>query len=100
MFKNTKGLISEGHQKLILTFYKQECQLYHNDSRCKDNRNYWRFGKGMEIGAQGAFDEGKKTIDSITGLEVTDITAKVYPNSAKITQYRVTVKIAFGVEHS
>jgi flavin-binding protein dodecin len=50
--------------------------------------------------AQAAFDEAKKTIDSITGLEVTDITAKVDPNSAKITQYRVTVKIAFGVEHS
>ena len=54
----------------------------------------------MELSSTAAFDEAKKTIDSITGLEVTDITAKVYPNSAKITQYRVTVKIAFGVEHS
>ena len=94
MFKSSL-LISNSHQKLILTFYKQECQLYHNDSRCEDNRNYWMFGKGTELAAQAAFDEAKKTIDSITGLEVTDITAKVDPNSAKITQYRVTVKIAF-----
>jgi len=47
-----------------------------------------------------ALDEAKETIDSITGLEVTDITAKVDRNSVKITQYRVTVRIAFGVKLS
>jgi dodecin len=56
--------------------------------------------KGWSYAAQAAFDEAKKTIDSITGLEVTDITAKVDPNIAKITQCRVTVKLAFGTEHS
>jgi dodecin len=44
-------------------------------------------------------DEAKKTIDGITGLEVLDKTAKVDPASGQITEYRVGVKIAFGVEH-
>ena len=47
-----------------------------------------------------ALDEAKKTIKGITGLELEDITAKVDPNTGNITQYRVSVKIAFGVEHS
>jgi dodecin len=50
--------------------------------------------------AQAALDEAKKTIHGITGLEVNDITAKVDPGSGKITEYKVGVKIAFGVEHS
>lgn len=50
--------------------------------------------------AQEALDEAKKTINGITGLEVNDITAKVDPSSGKITEYRVGVKIAFGVQHS
>lgn len=41
--------------------------------------------KGWSKAAQAALDETKKTIDSITGLEVTYITAQVDPNSAKIT---------------
>jgi hypothetical protein len=32
-------------------------------------------------------------------LEVVDKTAKVDPASGKITEYRVGVKIAFGVKH-
>ena len=54
----------------------------------------------MEWAAQEALDEAKKTINGITGLEVNDITAKVDPSSGKITEYRVGVKIAFGVQHS
>jgi len=55
--------------------------------------------KGWEEAAQVALDEAKKTIHGITGLEVTDMTAKVDPNSGKISQYRAAVKISFGVEH-
>ena len=49
---------------------------------------------------KAALDEAKKSIKGITGLEVNDITAKVDPNTGNITQYRVSVKIAFAVEHS
>ena len=55
--------------------------------------------KGWKEAAQVALDEAKKTIHGISGLEITDMTAKVDPNSAMITQYRAAVKISFGVEH-
>jgi dodecin len=55
--------------------------------------------KGWEEAAQVALDEAKKTIHGITGLEVTDMTAKVDANSDMISQYRAAVKISFGVEH-
>jgi flavin-binding protein dodecin len=42
--------------------------------------------KGWKEAAQVALDEAKKTIHGITGLEITDMTAKVDPNSAMITQ--------------
>jgi dodecin len=56
--------------------------------------------KGWTEAAQTALDEANKTIKGITGLEVNDITAKVDPDSGKITEYRAGVKIAFKVEHS
>jgi flavin-binding protein dodecin len=55
--------------------------------------------KGWTEAVQAALDEAKKTINGITGLEVLDKTAKVDPTSGQITEYRVGVKIAFGVEH-
>jgi flavin-binding protein dodecin len=55
--------------------------------------------KGWEDAAQVAIDEAKKTIHGITGVEITDMTAKVDPNTGRITRYRAAVKIAFGVEH-
>jgi dodecin len=55
--------------------------------------------KGWEEAAQVALDEAKKTIHGITGIEVTDMTAKVDQTTGKITQYRAAVKISFGVEH-
>ena len=55
--------------------------------------------KGWEEAVQVALDEAKKTIHGITGLEVTDMTAKVDPGSGMISQYRAAVKISFGVEH-
>jgi dodecin len=56
--------------------------------------------KGWEEAAQVAIDEAKKTIHGITGLEISDMTAKVDPSTGRITQYRASVKIAFGVEHN
>ncbi len=55
--------------------------------------------KGWSEAAQAALGEARKTINGITGLEVLDKTAKVDPTSGQITEYRVGIKIAFGVEH-
>ena len=56
--------------------------------------------KSWEDAAQVALAEATKTIHGITGIELTDMTARVDPNTGKITEYHSTVKIAFGVEHS
>ena len=56
--------------------------------------------KGWTEAAQAALDEAKKTIKDITGLEVSDMTASVDPDTNTIKEYKVGVKIAFGVEHS
>jgi dodecin len=53
---------------------------------------------GWEHAAQVAIDEAKKTVHGIHGLEITDMTAKVDPNSGKINEYRAGVKISFAVE--
>ena len=55
--------------------------------------------KGWTEAIQTALDEANKTVKGITGIEVTDKTAKVDPSSGNITEYRAGVKIAFGVEH-
>jgi dodecin len=55
--------------------------------------------EGWTEAAQAALDEAAKTIKDITGIEVNDITASVDPNTNKIKEYKVGVKIAFGVEH-
>jgi flavin-binding protein dodecin len=55
--------------------------------------------KSWQDAAQAALNEAKKTVHGITGVEVGDMTAKVDPNNANITEYHTTVKIAFGVEH-
>ena len=54
---------------------------------------------GWEDAAQVAIDEARKTIHGIHGVEITDMTAKVDPNTGKITEYRAAVKISFAVEH-
>jgi len=56
--------------------------------------------KSWDDAAQVALAEATKTIHGITGIELTDRTARVDPNTGKITEYHSTVKIAFGVEHS
>jgi dodecin len=55
--------------------------------------------KSWQDAAQAALDEAKKTVHGITGVEITDTTAKVDPNTGNITEYHTAVKIAFGVEH-
>ena len=55
--------------------------------------------RGLTEAAQAALDEAKKTIKEITGLEVNDITASVDPSTGTIKEYKVGVKIAFGIEH-
>ena len=55
--------------------------------------------KSWQDAAQVALEEARKTIHEITGLEVVDMTAKVDPNTGKITEYHTAVKIAFGVKH-
>jgi len=54
--------------------------------------------KGWKEAAQVAAHEANKTVRGISGLEVKDITAKVDPNTGNIIEYRVSVKIAFGVQ--
>ena len=56
--------------------------------------------KSWEDAAQVALTEATKTIHGITGIELTDMTARVYRNTGKITEYHSTVKIVFGVDRS
>jgi flavin-binding protein dodecin len=53
--------------------------------------------KSWQDAAQVALDEAKKTIHGITRIEVTDMSAKIDPNTGNITEYHTAVKIAFGV---
>jgi dodecin len=55
--------------------------------------------EGWEEAAQTAVDEAKKTLHEIHGIEITDMTARVDPDTGKIMEYRVGVKISFGVIH-
>jgi len=48
--------------------------------------------------ARSAVEEASKTLRGINGIEVVDSTARV--EDGKISEYRVTVKIAFPVERA
>ena len=54
--------------------------------------------KNWEDAAQSAVKEAVKTIRNVHAIEVLDMTAKVDPNSGNIEEYRVGIKLAFGVE--
>ena len=54
--------------------------------------------KSWQDAAQAALEEAKKTVHGITGIEITDMTAKVDSNTGNITEYHTAIKIAFGVE--
>jgi len=44
---------------------------------------------------QNAVSDASRTVDNITGVEVANMTANV--SDGRITEYKVNVKIAFGV---
>jgi dodecin len=54
--------------------------------------------KSWEDAAQIAVKEAVKTIRNVHGIEVLDKTAKVDPNTGNIKEYRVGIKLAFGIE--
>jgi flavin-binding protein dodecin len=54
--------------------------------------------KSWEDAAQTAVKEAVKTIRNVHAIEVLDETAKVDPNTGNIKEYRVSIKLAFGVE--
>jgi dodecin len=54
--------------------------------------------KSWEDAAQAAVKEAVKTIRNVHAIEVLDMTAKVDPNTGNIKEYRVGIKLAFGVE--
>jgi len=56
--------------------------------------------KSWEDADRVALNEGAKTIRGITGIELTDMTARVDPSTGNITEYHSTIKLAFGVDHS
>ena len=54
--------------------------------------------KGWEDATQTAVKEATKSIRGIHGIEVKDITAKIDSKTGKIRQYRVGIKLSFGIE--
>ena len=54
--------------------------------------------KSWEDAAQTAVKEAVKTIRNVHAIEVLDKTAKVDQNTGNIKEYRVSIKLAFGVE--
>ena len=56
--------------------------------------------KSWKDATQVALTEATKTIHGIVWIKLTDVNAKVDPNSGKITEYHSTVRIAFEVDRS
>jgi dodecin len=54
--------------------------------------------KSWEYAAQTAVKEAVNTIRNVHAIEVLDMTAKVDPNTGNIKEYRIGIKLAFGVE--
>jgi flavin-binding protein dodecin len=54
--------------------------------------------KSWEDAAQTAVKEAVKTIRNVHAIEVSDMTGKVDPNTGNIKEYRVSIKLAFGVQ--
>jgi flavin-binding protein dodecin len=54
--------------------------------------------KSWEDAAQTAVKEAVKTIRNVHAIEVLDKTAKVDPSTGNIKEYRVAIKLAFGVK--
>ncbi len=54
--------------------------------------------KSFEAAISGAIEDAARTTRGITGAHVENMTVKVA--DGKISEYRVDLRIAFGVEHS
>lgn len=54
--------------------------------------------KSFEDAIQKGLSDAEEHTRGITGAKVTDMTVRISDNM--ITQYRVALKVAFGVEHS
>ena len=54
--------------------------------------------KSWSDAAKSAVEEASKTVRGITGVDVVNSTAQV--KDGKITEYHVTVKIAFEIERA
>ncbi len=54
--------------------------------------------KGWKSAAEDAVDMATKTLHGIHGIEVSDMTATVDPASGNITNYRICVKVSFGLD--
>jgi dodecin len=54
--------------------------------------------KGWEDAAKTAVKEATKTIRGIHGIEVKGMTAKIDGKTGKIREYRVGIKLSFGIE--
>ena len=52
--------------------------------------------QGWQEALQSAVSEAGKTVRGITGVEVTNWTAQV--RNGKIAEYKVDIKLAFGVD--
>ena len=52
-------------------------------------------GVGWEDAVHNAVKEASKTLDGITGVEVVNLTASL--DDGRITEYKVNLKLAFGV---
>ncbi|MBS4007972.1 MAG: dodecin domain-containing protein [Clostridium sp.] len=51
--------------------------------------------KGWEDAVQRAVADASKTVENITGVEVCNMTANI--DDGRISEYKVNVKVAFGV---
>ncbi|MBS3900411.1 MAG: dodecin domain-containing protein [Dethiobacter sp.] len=51
--------------------------------------------KGWEDAVQRAVADAAKTVENITGVEVCNMTANI--DHGRISEYKVNVKVAFGV---
>jgi dodecin len=51
---------------------------------------------GWEDAVKNAVFDASKTVDNITGVEIYNMTANV--DNGKISEYKVNVKVAFGVK--
>jgi dodecin len=55
--------------------------------------------KGWKSAVEDAVDKATKTLRGIHGIEVTDMTATVNPESGKIIKYRTCVKVSFALDY-